>query len=70
MREDRPDDDLAGRRRHGRILGDKSAIVNAQRIREMQPLFNGDQTLVLRSGKTLTLSRTYREKVIALLEKP
>jgi two-component system, LytTR family, response regulator len=45
----------------------KSAIVNVERIREMQPLFNGDQTLILRTGKTLTLSRTYREKVIALL---
>jgi two-component system LytT family response regulator len=45
----------------------KSTIVNIERVREMHPLFNGDQTLVLRGGKQLTLSRTYRVKFLSLL---
>ena len=48
----------------------KSAIVNVDRVKEMQPMFNGDQTLLLRNGKQLTLSRTYRAKLLALLERP
>ena len=46
----------------------KSTIVNVLRVKEMRPLFNGDQTLQLRGGKELTLSRTYRAKFLALLE--
>jgi two-component system LytT family response regulator len=45
----------------------RSTIVNVDRVKEMQPLFNGDQILVLRSGKQLTVSRTYRERLVALL---
>jgi two-component system LytT family response regulator len=45
----------------------RSTIVNVDRVKEMQPLFNGDQTLVLRSGAHLTVSRTYRERLVALL---
>jgi two-component system LytT family response regulator len=48
----------------------KSAIVNIHRVKEMQPLFNGDQSLVLQNGKRLTMSRTHRAKVVALLERP
>jgi hypothetical protein len=36
----------------------------------MHPLFDGGQTLVLRNGKQLTMSRTHRAKVFALLEQP
>ncbi|MDQ3069791.1 MAG: response regulator [Acidobacteriota bacterium] len=47
----------------------RSTIVNVDRIKEMHPLFNGDQTVVLRSGKRLTMSRTYRETVMKLLDR-
>jgi two-component system LytT family response regulator len=45
----------------------RSTIVNVDRVREMQPLFNGDQTLLLRTGERLVVSRTYRERLVALL---
>ena len=47
----------------------RSTIVNLERIKEMHPLFNGDQTVILRTGKKLTLSRTYREAVMKLLDR-
>lgn len=46
----------------------RSTLVNIDRIKEMQPLFNGDQLVVLRDGKQLTMSRTYRDKLLSLLE--
>lgn len=46
----------------------RSTLVNIDRIREMQPLFNGDQLITLRDGKQLTMSRTYRDKLLSLLE--
>jgi two-component system, LytTR family, response regulator len=46
----------------------RSTIVNLSRIKEMHPLFNGDQTLILTNGTRVTLSRTYREQVLKLLE--
>ncbi len=42
----------------------RSTIVNLGRIKEMQPLVNGDQMVILRTGKRLTMSRTYREAVL------
>ena len=48
----------------------RSTIVNLSRIKEMQPLLNGDQMVVLRSGKRLTMSRTYREAVVTRLARP
>jgi len=48
----------------------KSAIVNVDRVKEMHPMFNGDQTLLLRNGRQLTLTRTYRAKLLSLLERP
>lgn len=47
----------------------RSTIVNIDRIKEMHPLFNGDQTVTLRSGQKLTLSRTYREAVMKVLDR-
>ena len=35
----------------------------------MHPLFNGDQTVVLSNGRKLTMSRTYRESVMAALNR-
>lgn len=46
----------------------RTTIVNLDRIKELQPLFNGDQTVILRSGNQLTLSRTYRDRLLALME--
>ena len=46
----------------------RSYIVNLDRIKEMQPLFNGDQLVILRSGKRLTMSRTYRDRLMSLLD--
>lgn len=35
----------------------------------MHPLFDGRQTLVLRDGRRLTMSRTFRERLMALLDR-
>jgi two-component system, LytTR family, response regulator len=45
----------------------RSTIVNLERIKEMYPLFNGDQTIVLRDGTKLTMSRNYRDRLLSLL---
>jgi two-component system LytT family response regulator len=44
----------------------KSTIVNTDRIREIQPLFNGAQSVLLHDGTRLTWSRGYREQLRAL----
>ncbi len=41
----------------------RSTLVNVDRIRELQPLFHGDYVVILRDGKELTLSRTYRRNL-------
>jgi two-component system LytT family response regulator len=41
----------------------RSRIVNTERIKEMQPWFNGDYVVILRDGTRLTLSRGYRDRV-------
>lgn len=48
-------------RRFSRIH--RSRIVNTERIKEMQPWFNGDSVVILRDGTRLTLSRGYRDKL-------
>ena len=45
----------------------RSTIVNLERIRELQPMFHGEYTVILRNGTRLTLSRGYREKLDQLL---
>ena len=44
----------------------KSTIVNTERIREIQPLFNGAHSVLLQDGTRLTWSRGYREQLRAL----
>jgi two-component system LytT family response regulator len=39
----------------------RSTIVNVDRIRELQPAFNGEYVVLLRNGTRLTLSRGYRD---------
>jgi two-component system LytT family response regulator len=46
----------------------RSAIINLDRVREMHPLFNGDQLVIMKNGKELTLSRNYRDRLRELLE--
>ena len=41
----------------------RSAIVNIDRITELQPWFHGDYVVILRDGRQLTLSRGYRQKL-------
>ena len=45
----------------------RSTIVNIDRIKEMHPLFNGDQMIIMQSGKKLTMTRNYRDKLKTLL---
>src|SRR5262245_57860653 len=48
----------------------RSAIVNVERIAELQPLFSGEYSIVLQDGTKLTLSRNYKDKLFELLGKP
>jgi len=41
----------------------RSTIVNIDRIREMQPLFHGDFTVILMNGTRLMLSRNYKSRL-------
>lgn len=41
----------------------RTVIVNADRVRELQPLFHGEYSVTLRDGTRLTLSRTYRDQL-------
>ena len=45
----------------------RSTIVNVDRIKELQPLFHGEYSVILRNGTRLTLSRGYREKLDLLM---
>lgn len=46
----------------------RSTIVNIDHIKELQPLFSGDQLVILRDGTKLNMSRTYHEKLMLLLK--
>jgi two-component system, LytTR family, response regulator len=48
----------------------RSAMVNVGRIKELQPLFNGEYSLLMEDKTKLTLSRTYKDKLFGLLGKP
>jgi two-component system LytT family response regulator len=48
----------------------RSAIVNVERIKELQPLFSGEHSILLDDGTKLTLSRNYKDKLFELLGKP
>jgi two-component system LytT family response regulator len=47
----------------------RSRIVNIDRVKEMQPLANGEYTVILHDGTRLTLSRGFRDKLQARLGK-
>ncbi|MGQ0713397.1 MAG: LytR/AlgR family response regulator transcription factor [Gemmatimonadaceae bacterium] len=48
----------------------RSAIVNLDRVREMQPWFSGEYTVILRDGTQLRLSRVYRDRLEAWMHGP
>lgn len=45
----------------------RSTIVRVSRVRELEPYFHGEYTVVLADGARLKLSRTYRAKLQAAL---
>jgi two-component system, LytTR family, response regulator len=45
----------------------RSAIVNRRRIKELRPWFTGEYAVVMTSGKELTLTRSYRDRLPLLL---
>jgi len=47
----------------------RSTIVNIERIKELQPMFHGDYTVILRNGTKLAMSRGYKDKCQHLLGK-
>jgi two-component system LytT family response regulator len=48
----------------------RSTIVNVDRIKELQPMFHGQYTVVLRDGAEITLSRRYRRQFEAVIGRP
>lgn len=61
--------DLEGRLDPARFVRiHRSIIVNLDRIKEMQPHFNGDYIVVLQDGRQLRLSRTRREHLESRLK--
>ncbi|HJQ22764.1 MAG TPA: LytTR family DNA-binding domain-containing protein [Blastocatellia bacterium] len=48
----------------------RSAIVNIDRIEELQPWFHGEYRILLGEGVQLTLSRSYRERLHEVLGRP
>ena len=47
----------------------RAVIVNLDRIKELQPWFAGDYVVILRDGRQLKLSRTYREQLQARMHR-
>jgi two-component system, LytTR family, response regulator len=45
----------------------RSAVVNLKQVRELRPVSNGDQRMVLNDGTELPISRTHRENFLRLL---
>jgi two-component system LytT family response regulator len=46
----------------------RSTMVRLDRIRELEPLFQGDYVLILEDGTRLTSSRGYRDRLQAMLQ--
>jgi len=52
---------------HSFLRISRSVLLNSGFIQEVQPLFYGDHTVILRDGTRLTLSRTHRDALDRLL---
>ncbi len=48
----------------------RSTIININKIKELQPYFNGEYTVTLMNNTTLILSRGYRDNFTSVLGKP
>ena len=48
----------------------RSAIVNVNRIKELEPLNHGDYIIYLHDNTQLNLSRYYRDRLITLFDSP
>ncbi|MEK6335932.1 MAG: LytTR family DNA-binding domain-containing protein [Acidobacteriota bacterium] len=48
----------------------RSRIVNARKIKELQPLFRGEYDIMLRDGTRVESGRGYRERIQKLLTEP
>jgi two-component system LytT family response regulator len=46
----------------------RSAIVNVDRIRELEPWFHGEYIVILRDGTRLTSSRVFSDRLNALID--
>lgn len=46
----------------------RSTIVNVDRIKDIESVFHGDHNLTLKDGKQLSLSRTYADRLFAILK--
>ena len=61
---------LAARlKEHGFVRVHRSAIVNAERIRELQPWFHGEYVVILKDGTKLTSSAAHSEDLHRLVDK-
>jgi two-component system LytT family response regulator len=47
----------------------RSTIVNLDRVKELQPLFYGDYSVILHDGSRLTMSRSYRDRLGQVVRK-
>jgi two-component system LytT family response regulator len=56
-------------RDHGFVRVHRSAIVNADRIKELQPWFHGEYVVILRDGTKLTSSAAHSEDLHRLVDK-
>lgn len=45
----------------------RSTVVNINAIKEIQPWFAGDCVVVLLDGRTLRMSRTYRDQLVQMI---
>ena len=48
----------------------RSIIVNLDRVKELQPLFYGDYAVILKDGSRLNMSRSYRDRLEHLVQRP
>ncbi len=46
----------------------RSTIVNLDRVKQLQPWFHGEQVLVLKDGRQLTVGRAFRERLQRFLD--
>ena len=47
----------------------RSIIVNLDRVKELQPMFYGDYSVILQDGSRLSMSRSYRDRLESIVQK-